>query len=178
VADQEKKMRQISEVAADPKASVSEYLGKTKTREQQIPIIDALTNNVEGRFQVNVPNRGTIAGIPDDVVVESQAIIDASGVHQLKPTPLPRKIMLEQVLPRWLEMECNVEAYRSRDVSMLFWNSLTGHQTRTYEQAVETFQDVLNMPEHAELRSAYKGFTGTGTEWDAPTPAKEPSRVG
>ncbi|MGI8916494.1 MAG: alpha-glucosidase AglA, partial [Chloroflexota bacterium] len=153
VADQEKKMRQIAEVAANPKADVSAHLGTTKTREQQIPIIDALTNNVEGRFQVNVPNRGTIAGIPDDVVVESQAIIDASGVHQLKPTPLPRKIMLEQVLPRWLEMERNVEAYQSRDLSMLFWNGLTGHKTHSYEQAVEAFQDVLNMPEHAELRA-------------------------
>jgi alpha-galactosidase len=178
VADHEKKMRQIAEVAANPKASVSEYLGTTRTREQQIPIIDALTNNIEGRFQVNVPNRGTIAGIPDDVVVESQAIIDASGVHQIKPTPLPRKIMLEQVLPRWLEMERNVEAYRSRDLSMLFWNALTSHKTHTYEQAVETFQDVLNMPEHADLRAAYHGFDGTGAEWAAPQPAKETSGVG
>lgn len=178
VADQEKKMRQIAEVAANPKADVSAHLGTTKTREQQIPIIDALTNNVEGRFQVNVPNRGTIAGIPDDVVVESQAIIDASGVHQLKPTPLPRKIMLEQVLPRWLEMERNVEAYQSRDLSMLFWNGLTGHKTHSYEQAVEAFQDVLNMPEHAELRAAYHGFDGTGEEWGAPAPAKAASRIG
>lgn len=166
VADHEAKMRQIAEVANDPRSHVSDHLGTTHTREQQLPIIDALTNNATGRFQVNVPNLGTIDGIPDDVVVECQAEIDATGIHRIKPTPLPRKIMLEQVLPRWLEMERNVEAYKSGDVGMLLWTALTNHQTRTYEQAVAALQDVLAMPEHAELREHLKGFDGTGPRWN------------
>jgi len=174
VADHEATMRRVAAVAGDPNARVSDHLGKTKTREQQIPIIDALTNNVAGRFQVNVPNRGILDGIPDDVVVEGQADIDATGIHQLKPTPLPRKIMLEQVLPRWLAMERNVESYRSGDVGVLLWSALNNHQTHTYDQAVAALQDLLAMPEHAELRAHFQGFEGTGPRWQA-QPAPEPN---
>ncbi len=166
VANLEKRLKQMDEVANDPKAKVTDIFGTTKTREQQVPIIDALTNNVEGRFQVNVPNRGRIEGLPDDVVVEGQAIIDATGIHPIKPTQLPRKIMLEQVYPRWLEMERNLEAYRSGDLSMLLWTALTNHQTRTYEQAVAVIQDLLAMPGHEELRTHFKGFDGTGDRWN------------
>lgn len=173
VADHEATMRRIAAVAADPRARVADHLGKAKTREQQIPIIDALANNVAGVFQVNVPNRGILGGIPDDVVVEGQAAIDATGIHQLKPTPLPRKIMLEQVLPRWLAMERNVEAYRSGDVGMLLWSALNNHQTHAYDQAVAAMQDLLAMPEHAELRARFRGFEGTGARWQAQR--REPS---
>jgi alpha-galactosidase len=165
VANLEERLRQMKAVAEDPQARVTDIFGTTRTREQQVPIIDALVNNVEGRFQVNIPNRGVIDGLPDDVVVEVPAIINATGVHPIKPTPLPRKIMLEQIYPRWLEMERGLEAYRTGDLSMLLWIALNNHQTRTYEQAVAVIQDLLAMPEHAELRAYYRGFDGTGTRW-------------
>jgi hypothetical protein len=57
-------------------------------------------------------------------------------------------------------MERNLEAYRSGDRSMLLWNALNNHQSRTYEQAVAALQDLLAMPEHAELRLHYQGFAG------------------
>src|SRR5205085_902886 len=82
-----------------------------KTREQQVPIIDALTNNTGGFFQVNVPNQGVVPGIPDDVVAEMSAWIDATGIHGVRPTPLPRKIMLEQTWPAIIEMERELEAF-------------------------------------------------------------------
>ncbi|HEY3083026.1 MAG TPA: alpha-glucosidase/alpha-galactosidase [Chloroflexota bacterium] len=164
VANLEKRIRRMGETAADPKARVSDLFGAEKTREQQVPIIDALANNVEGRFQVNYPNRGVIEGIPDDVVAEFQAIIDRTGVHPIKPSPLPRKVLLEQVYPMWLDMERNLAAYRSGDRSMLLWNVLQSHQTRSYEQAVAVLGDYLAMEEHADLRRHFKGFDGAGTE--------------
>jgi alpha-galactosidase len=166
VANLEKRLKEMSDAAHDPKANLTEIFGTTKTREQQVPIIDALTNNVAGRFQVNVPNRGTLDGIPDDVVVEGQAEIDVTGIHLLKPTPLSRKIMLELIYPFWLDMERNLEVYRSGDVSMLVWNALENHQTRTYEQAVHAVKELLEMPEHAELREHCRGFDGTGAWWE------------
>ena len=50
------------------------------------------------------------------VVAEFRAIIDATGVHPLKPTPLPRKIMLEVIFPFWLDMERTLEAYKKEGV--------------------------------------------------------------
>jgi alpha-galactosidase len=170
VANLEKRIREMGEAAGDPSKRVTDIFGATRTREQHVPIIDALANNVEGRFQVNWPNRGVIDGLPDDVVAEFRAIIDATGVHPLKPTPLPRKIMLEQILPFWLDMERTLEAYRTGDRSMLLWNVLQSHQTRSYEQAVEVLQAILADAEHAELAARYRGFDGTGARWRVPAP--------
>lgn len=122
--------------------------------------------------EVNWPNRGVIDGLPDDCVAEFRAIIDATGVHPLKPTPLPRKIMLEQVLPFWLDMERTLEAYKSRDRSALLWNILTSHQTRTYEQAVDVFQAILGDADHAALAAHYQGFDGYGERWKASPPVQ------
>lgn len=173
VANLEQSMRRIAAAAADPAARLTEIFGATKTREQHVGIIDGLVNNVRGRFQVNIQNRGTIQGIPDDVVIETQAIVDGTGIHAIKPTPLPRKVMVEQVMPRWLRMEQELEAYRSGDLSMLLWAVLQSHQTRTYDQAVAVLQDLLAMPEHADLREHFRGFDGAGPRWAS---APEPSR--
>lgn len=165
VANLEKRLRQMHDTANDPRAKVTDIFGAERTREQQVPIIDALTNNVEGRFQINWPNRGVVDGIPDDVVAEFQAIVDATGVHPIKPSPLPRKIMLEQVLPYWLDMERTLEAYKSGDRAMLLWNVLQSHQTRTYEQAVDLLQALLNDPEHRDVAERFAGFDGSGHRW-------------
>ena len=175
VANLEKRLQQMGEVSADSKGRVSDVFGSTPTREQHVPIIDALTNNVAGRFQVNWPNRGIIDGIPDDVACEYAAMIDSTGVHPLKPTPLPRKIMLEIIFPFWLDMERTLEAYKTGDRSMLLWNVLQSHQTQSYEQAVEVLQALLQDPAHAALAARYQGFDGTGARWQAPTPATSTS---
>jgi len=169
VANLEKRIQQMGEVAADRSIRASDVFGATPTREQHVPIIDGLANNVEGRFQINWPNRGVIDGLPDDCAAEFRAVIDATGVHPLKPTPLPRKIMFEQVLPFWLDMERTLEAYKTGDRSMLLWNILQSHQTRSYEQAVEVLQAILTDPDHAALAARYVGFDGTGDRWQAPS---------
>ena len=114
-------------------------------------------------------------GLPDDVVAEFRALIDASGIHPIKPIPLPRKVMLEQVLPFWLDMERTLEAYRTGDRSMLLWNILQSHQKGSYEQAVEVLQALLDDPEHAALAARYAGFDSTEARWQAPQ--HEPASV-
>jgi alpha-galactosidase len=166
VAGLQQKLQQMRDTANDPKARVTEVFGTTPTREQQVPIIDALWNNVPGRFQVNYPNRGVVDGVPDDVVAEYQALIDATGVHAIKPTRLPRKIMIEQVWPFWLDMEHNLESYLSGDRSMLLWNALQSHQTRSYEQAAAVLEDVLSMPGHERMAAHFRGFDGRGERWE------------
>jgi alpha-galactosidase len=162
----EAKLQGMRDAANDPKAKLTELFGTTPTREQQVPIIDALANNVEGRFQVNYPNRGVIDGIADDVVAEFQAVIDATGVHPIKPSPLPRKIMIEQVWPFWLDMEHNLESYASGDRSMLLWAALQSHQTRSYEQAAAVLDEVLDMHGHETMAKHFGGFDGRGPRWE------------
>ena len=151
----EERMAQIQGAIDNPNTSMTDVFGKEKTREQQVPIIDALTNNAEGHFQVNVPNNGALEGVANDVVVEVPALINKKGVQPLHVGALPKKIMLEQLLPTILKMEHGIEAFKSGDKSMLLHSALENHQTQSYKQAAMALEDVMSHPGNKELAAHY-----------------------
>ena len=62
-----------------------------KLSERVIPIIEGiLTDSGCEEAAVNVPNRGCIADLPDWLVVEVPATVDANGVHGVKMGELPK----------------------------------------------------------------------------------------
>jgi alpha-galactosidase/6-phospho-beta-glucosidase family protein len=156
VQNLEKRIAEMTRLANDPKASLVESLGGERTREQQVPIIDGLVNDHEGFFQVNIPNRGALAGVPDNVVVEVPAIVNKIGIQPLRVEPLPDKILYEQILPEWLDMERELLAFKTGDRAMLLWNTLTSPQTRSYDQAVGVLEELLAMPGHEDLQAHYE----------------------
>jgi alpha-galactosidase len=156
VENQFHKVAEIARVASDPKASVVEAVGRTKTTEQHVPIIDGLVNDHEGQFQVNVPNRGALAGLPDDVVVEVPAIVNKKGIQPICVGALPQKIMLEQIYPNWLNIERQLLALKTGDRSILLWNVLDNHQTRSYDQAMQVMEEILASPGNEEMNAYFK----------------------
>jgi len=156
VGNLEKKLAEMNRVANDPKASVLQTFGTARTHEQIVPIIDALVNNNEGQFQVNVPNRGTLEGIPNNVVVEVPAVVNIKGIQPLHVGALPPKIMLNCILPHWLDMERNLLSFKTGDRSLLLWNALDSHQTRSYDQAVAVVEDLLAMDGNREMAEHFK----------------------
>jgi alpha-galactosidase/6-phospho-beta-glucosidase family protein len=159
VENLEKRIAEMTRVANDPKASLITAFGAQKTREQQVPIIDGLVNDNEGYFQVNVPNKGALAGVPANVVVEVPAIVNKKGIQPLRVEPLPAKILYEQILPEWLDMERELLAFKNGDRAMLLWSTLDSPQTQSYEQAVGVLEDLLAMPSHAEMAKHYQYAT-------------------
>ena len=141
----EEKYAQMMEAATDPNVRPIEIFGDTMTREQHVPIINGLVNDVEGQFQVNVLNKGALAGLPDDVAVEVPAIVNKKGIQPIRVEPLPRKVLLEQIYPDWLEMERMLEAIKTGDMSMMLFGILQSHQTRSYDQAVNTLQALVDI---------------------------------
>jgi alpha-galactosidase len=156
VENLEQRIAEMTRLANDPQASLVEALGATKTREQQVPIIDGLVNDNEGQFQVNVPNRGALAGLPDDVVVEVPAIVNQKGIQPLRVEPLPTKMMLECILPDWLNMERSLHAFRTGDRSMLLWGALNSHKTRSYDQAVGVLEELLAAEGNEEINEYFQ----------------------
>ena len=102
-----------------------------------------------------MPNNGALEGVANDVVVEVPAIINKKGVQTLHVGALPKKIMLEQLWPTILRMEHGVEAFKTGDTSMLLYNALENHQTRSYKQAVMALEDVLSQPGNETLAAHY-----------------------
>ena len=159
--DSEERLSMILQALEDPQASLVELMiqdmgGRTMTGEQIVPIMDALVNNHEGEFQVNVPIRGALEGIPDNVVVEVAALVNQKGIQPLCVGALPPKVMLEHILPEWLTMERQLEAFETGDRSMLLWSVLDGHQTRSYDQAVAVLEDLMAMDGHQEMAKYFK----------------------
>jgi alpha-galactosidase len=154
-------MAMLTQTIGDPKASLAERAvevlgGQTMTGEQIVPIMDALANDHQGEFQVNVPNQGAIEGIPDDVVVEVPAIASKKGIQPIHVGALPPKLMIEAILPHWLDMERNFLAFKTGDRSILLWNALDSHQTRSYDQGLAVTEELLAMEGHEEMDEHFK----------------------
>ncbi len=152
----EERIAAIARLVKDPKADLLELLGTEVSREQHVPIIDALVNNNEGQFQVNVPNNGVLKGLPSDVVVELPAVINQQGVQPYVVGELPRNIMLNEIYPDWLRMERELHALQTGDRAMLLWNVLDTHATNSYEQAVGVLEEVLAQPENRDMAERYQ----------------------
>jgi alpha-galactosidase len=149
----EARIAEMTRWANDPKTDMVKAVGTEKTREQIVPIIDALVNNNEGYFQVNVPNHGALSGLPDDVVVEVPAIVNQKGIQPIRVGALPPTIMLEQILPDWLETERELLAFKTGDRSVLLYGVLHHHQTKSYDQAVAILDELMEMEEVRQVEN-------------------------
>jgi 6-phospho-beta-glucosidase len=58
--------------------------------ELAIDVMDAIFNDRKELLPVNVPNRGVIPDLPDDLVVETLGYVDAAGIAPVALGPLPK----------------------------------------------------------------------------------------
>lgn len=147
--DLNRNLARVRHVADSAAGRATDVFPPRKSGEQVVPIIDSVANDRVGSYQVNVPNRGVLPGIPDDVVVEVPALIDAKGVRPLAVGPLPQRVMLGVMWPRWLQMERTLAAFLSGDRRYLMQAVLHDHRTRTWEQAEAALEAPLRMPGNA-----------------------------
>jgi len=145
------RVAQIRHAADSVDSPLTELLPPEKSREQIVPIIDALTNDRPGTYQVNVPNNGAIPNIPDDVVVEVPAMVSGSGIQPLQVGPLPERLMLGVMIPRLLVTERALAAFLTGDRRYLYDILLSDHRTRSLQQAEEVLQAVFDMPGNEDL---------------------------
>ncbi len=60
---------------------------------QLLDILVSWQDNLGKTFYVNVPNRGIITNLPDDVVVEIPATVDRAGIHPFALGDLPQAVV-------------------------------------------------------------------------------------
>ena len=147
----------IFKVANDPTVRVTEIFPPKMSREQHVPIINALVNNVRGDFQINIPNKGYLKDIPNNVVVEVPATIDKDGIHVGEIIQLPPKIVLTVLMPRMIKMECEFYAFKTGDKGMLLAMMLDDPRTKTVEQAEELLEDLFSYEFNREI-AKYFGY--------------------
>jgi alpha-galactosidase len=82
-----------------------------------VPIILAMESNRPYFFMANWPNRGQIANLPQDAVVETRAVADAGGVRPIAAGPLPeaiRSVLARHVSNQELIVEAAVAGDRAK----------------------------------------------------------------
>jgi alpha-galactosidase len=147
----EMEVGRIHAAVADASSKLTEIFPPEPSGEQHLPLIDALVNDNRVELQVNVPNRGAIEGIPDDVVVEVPALCSVRGIQPYRIGRLPDLLMINVIWPRLLEAERWIHLARRPDARMLMAIILEDHRTRSYEQAEQFCQEILGRPEFGEL---------------------------
>jgi alpha-galactosidase len=140
----------------DPAVTLTEVYPPTFSGEQHIPFIDAIANDRETTLQLNIPNKGAISGIPDDVVVEVPTLVDGTGVRAIPVGQLPRRLMLHVIMPRMLRMEQVLQAFLDGDKKSLFLMIAEDHRTRSIEDAKALLEEQLGQCWNSEARKHYK----------------------
>ncbi|MBI4558164.1 MAG: alpha-galactosidase [Candidatus Hydrogenedentes bacterium] len=113
--------------------------------ELAVPIMESLSCGIRHHLAaVNVPNRGAIPNLPDDLVVEVPAEADAGGLHPHRMEPLPEAIAalirVQASIHKLL-----VEAYAERSKDKLLQAMLLDPTVDSYRRAVECVDEMLRL---------------------------------
>jgi alpha-galactosidase len=155
IANVSRSVGEFQRVAADPSIRVTDVFPAMRSHETNVSIIDAIANDRPAVFQVNIPNKGSIPSLADDVVVEIPGLVSAAGIQGLHMGDLPVGAMCH-VQERVVQMERSLAAYLNADRRLLFEAVLANPWTRTIEQAQGLFDELMAMPANREMDEYYR----------------------
>ncbi|WMT42542.1 hypothetical protein RE628_09485 [Paenibacillus sp. D2_2] len=117
-----------------------------RSNEYAIPIIEAIFFDDEIELNaVNLPNHGAIKRLPDDMVVETQAIVNGSGI-----TLKPMTVELPTAVIGTIHIQGSIhklllEAFVEQSKTKLLQAILLDPQSPTYYQACAMIDEMCEM---------------------------------
>lgn len=134
---------------------LEKHVGDLEHGDQAMDFIKAVVNDLDEIQIVNIENRGTVANLPADTIVEVPGRVAAAGITPVPTGPLP-KGLLGVVRAQIEHAELSVDAALTGDPTLAV-QALLAHPQST------TFDDVLKTVE--ELADAHKANLGH-MRWD------------
>jgi 6-phospho-beta-glucosidase len=138
--------RTLLELYADPaldhKPELLERRGGAYYSEAAAALVTSLLTGDGAHHYVDVRNNGTIAGLPDDAVVEVPATVDGDGAHPLPVDPLPpEQLGLVQSVTAYEQL--TIQAARTGDRSTALRALLAHPLVRQWDVAVPLLDALL-----------------------------------
>lgn len=78
--------------APEPRLDPARSRGGLDLLEIAVDVMDCVANDRPEVWPVNVPNRGAVQGLPDDLVVEVHGLVDRHGAQPLASGPIPEPV--------------------------------------------------------------------------------------
>ena len=103
-----------------------------------------MSNEKQWLEAVNVPNKGAIPNLPDDLVVELPAYCDASGIQPVAMKPIPEGIAATIRLHASIH-QLLVEAYDEQSKDKLLQAILIEPTVNSYRNAVDMCHEMLTL---------------------------------
>jgi 6-phospho-beta-glucosidase len=149
-------LEMYADAALDHKPALLEKRGGAYYSEAAAALVTSLLTGDGGHHYVDLRNNGTIAGLPDEAVVEVPAIVDGSGAH---PVPVgrlaPEMLGLVQAVTAYEVL--TIEAARSGDRRVALRALLANPLVRQWDIAVPLLDALLDAN-----RTHLPQFFGTG----------------
>ena len=116
--------RELMELYQNPnlkeKPKVLEQRGGAWYSDAAVALVSAIANHKNEVHIVNVPNRGTLKGLPDQAVVEVPALVNRSGAHPLVIGEMPLAVRgLVQAVKAYEELTVQAAVTGSRQAALL-----------------------------------------------------------
>jgi 6-phospho-beta-glucosidase len=126
----------------DRKPDLLEQRGGAYYSEAAAGLVTSLLTGDGARHVVDMRNDGTIAGLPDEAVVEVPAEVDMTGAHPLPVAPLPPELLgLVQAVTAYEVLTIEAARTGRRDVAL---RALLAHPLiREWEVAVPLLDEIL-----------------------------------
>ncbi len=126
-------------------APLPEHLleGGTGEHEQLLDILMSLWENKARVYSVNLPNQGQVRNLPDGAVLESPALVNASGFHPLGIGDIPTGIA-STLVRRLASQELTVDAALSGSFNLFVQAILADGAVAVPEQAARLARALLD----------------------------------
>jgi len=139
----------------DHKPSLLEQRGGAYYSEAAAALVTSLLTGDGAHHYVDVRNRGTVAGLPDEAVVEVPALVDLDGAHPVEVAPLaPEMLGLVQAVTAYEVL--TIEAARTGDRRTALRALIANPLVRQWDVAVSML-DALVEANHAYMPAFANG---------------------
>jgi alpha-galactosidase len=148
---------EIERAALDVTRPVSESFPPEHSGEVMVPMIESIACDVPRVLIGNVLNGGDfVPGIPRDFAVEIPTLVSKRGIEGIQTKRLPDAVLAQiwrdRVGPVTIELAAYDEGSRERLLELI----LADPWTHSLAQAEAMMDEILAMPEHAEMRAHYQ----------------------
>jgi len=129
--------------ALDHKPALLEQRGGAYYSEAAAALVTSLLTGDRAHHYVNVRNNGSVAGLPDDAVVEVPATVDRAGAHPVPIAPLaPELLGLVQAVTAYEVL--TIQAARTGDRRVAVRALLANPLVRQWDRAVPLLDALLD----------------------------------